>query len=83
MTAASIHWCEPPRLNPAPLAAQLLHQSDAYCDEHGITRARLGTLVMNDNKFLADVDKGKRGFTIRTFGKFQDFFAKERAEHAA
>ena len=61
------------------LRAELLRQADAYCDKHNITRARLGVLVMKDNKFFADLEKG-RGFTSATYEKFQRFF--DRAKEA-
>lgn len=79
---AEIHWCEPPIPQTSSLRERLLFQADAYCEQHGITRARLGTLVMKDNKFLNDIANDKRGFTIRTYEKFQRFFAGKSVEPA-
>lgn len=61
----------------------LLAQADAYCAAHGITRARLGLMVMNDNKFFDQIENGGRGFTTTTFDKFQTFFSQEKASSAA
>ena len=59
------------------LRAELLRQGDAYCQKHGITRARLGSLVMNDNKFVDRIERG--GFTNKTYEKFQWFFSESEA----
>lgn len=53
----------------------LIREADAYCQRAGITRARLATLVMNDNKFFARLDKGG-GFTVGTYERFMQFFAE-------
>lgn len=65
------------------LRAALIAQADAYCEAHKITRARLGVLVMNDNKFFDRIEKGPGGFTSKTFEKFQTFFATQSHEAAA
>jgi len=65
------------------LTAALISQADAYCEAHNITRARLGMLVMNDNKFFCRIEKGQGGFTSKTFEKFQAFFANQSDEAAA
>lgn len=53
---------------------RLIREADAYCQRAGITRARLATLVMNDNKFFARIERGG-GFTVATFERFMTFFA--------
>ena len=59
------------------LRAELLRQADAYCTTHAISRARLATLVMNDNKFFDRIERG--GFTNKTYEKFQRFFSESEA----
>ena len=63
------------------LRETLLRQADEYCERHQLSRRQLGVLVMNDNKFFDRIETG--GFTIKTFEKFQAFFAEDRAETAA
>lgn len=65
------------------LRSELIRQADAYCEEHHISRARLGVLVMNDNKFFDRITgENAGGFTVKTFEKFQRFFAGEVVEAA-
>lgn len=54
---------------------RLIRESDAYCQRAGITRARLATLVMNDNKFFARLEKGG-SFTVATYERFMAFFVE-------
>ena len=62
------------------LKEQLLTRANEYCNEHGITKAALGALVMKDNKFFAGVESGARGFTVRTFEKVMAAMTKTPAQ---
>lgn len=53
---------------------RLIQEAEAYCRRAGITRARLATVVMNDNKFFSRLEKGG-GFTVTTYERFMRFFA--------
>ncbi len=58
------------------LRQQLLDQVDAYCARTRMSPARLATIVVNDGKFFVRLAKGG-GFTVRTYEKFQAYFAAE------
>ena len=49
---------------------ELLASVDAYCAEHNVTRARVGELVMSDNKFFSMIEDG-RGVTAKTLDRFR------------
>lgn len=59
------------------LKDQLLDDASRFCEERGISEARLATLVVNDGKFFVRVRSGG-GFTADTFEKFQRYFSENR-----
>lgn len=55
---------------------ELLASVDAYCRKHSVTRARVGELVMSDNKFFSMIEDG-RGVTARTLDRFRTALRKD------
>ena len=66
------------------LKSELLIQADAYCEEAGISLARLATIVANDGKFFVRLQSGG-GLTVRMYERFMAYFrehpAAERGAH--
>jgi hypothetical protein len=62
--------------NVMTLRDQLLHDATRFCEEKGMSKARLATIVVNDGKFFDRVEAGG-GFTTRTYEKFQAHFAAQ------
>lgn len=62
-----------------PLAERLVATAEAFCAERGITLQRLAEEVIGDPKFFFRLKRG-RGFTSRTFDRFQAYF-KENGWH--
>ncbi len=56
------------------LRAQFLRQAQRYCDKEKISLPTLGRRVLKDTAFFARVENGG-GFTVRTYDRFQDYFA--------
>jgi len=65
------------------LKDDLLGRVDRYLVDHKspdgepqLTKAALGALVMNDNKFLSDIETGHRSFTARTYERWIEALEK-------
>ena len=56
------------------LRSQLLRQARKHCADEKITLPTLGRRVLNDTAFFVRVEGGG-GFTVRTYDRFQDYFA--------
>ena len=55
------------------LKQELISAAGAYCDQAGISKARLATIVANDGKFFERIEGGG-GFTVSTFERFMAYF---------
>jgi hypothetical protein len=64
------------------LKEQLIKSADRFCKEHGISRARLATIVVNDGKFFRLLEEG-RDCTINSYERFIDVFKNQKAWEAA
>ena len=68
---------------PTPsLREQLLKQTEEFCGERGVSPREVGVAVMNDPGFFTRVRKGG-GFTVKTFERFQAYFAANRPQRAS
>ena len=56
-----------------PLAEKLFATAEAFCAEKGISLQRLAQEVLGEPKFFSKLKRG-RGFTSRTFDRFQAHF---------
>lgn len=52
---------------------QLLSDAADFCAKTGLSKARLATIVVNDGKFFARLERGG-GFTAATYEKFMAYF---------
>ena len=63
------------------LKDQLLNNAARFCEDKGISKARLATIVVNDGKFFDRIESGG-GFTVATFEKFERYFRNEAGRAA-
>lgn len=64
------------------LKQTLIEAAERHCRQHGISKARLASIVVNDGKFFDRIERGG-GFTAETYERFMAHFARADARRAA
>lgn len=60
------------------LREKLIEQADAFCEQHGISKARLATIVANNGKFFRSLEDGG-DCTTGMYERFQSVFSDPKS----